>query len=90
MKTNRGDKMIHLWEDAIDAHPSSIRVWEGYISYRQSTFNKFTVSSMREVFTSAIQTLLEQDEKIQKAKGTSLKLSSMRTCEKKAALYPDM
>jgi hypothetical protein len=63
--------MIYLWEDTIDAHPASVRLWEGYLNFRQSTFAKFTVSAMREVFTSAIQTLREQDTKLLKAKGTN-------------------
>jgi hypothetical protein len=63
--------MIYLWEDTIDAHPASVRLWEGYLNFRQSTFAKFTMSAMREVFTSAIQTLREQDTKLLKAKGTN-------------------
>ena len=65
--------MIFLWEDTIDAHPASVRLWEGYLNFRLSTFTKFTMSAMREVFTSAIQTLREQDAKLLKTKGDDRK-----------------
>lgn len=68
-----GEKMIFLWEDTIDAHPASVRLWEGYLNFRLSTFTKFTMSAMREVFTSAIQTLREQDAKLLKTKGDDRK-----------------
>lgn len=45
-----------MWEEALDKI-TEVALWKEYISFRLSSFSNFSVTAMREVFTSAIQAL---------------------------------
>jgi hypothetical protein len=53
----RTEKVLKLWQKTVFDHPDSPALWKAYLTFFQSNFSSFNMSSLRTLYGQAIKIL---------------------------------